>query len=91
MLGEPASRDDRDIARHAGRMMRLRDGETLIRQGNEGRDAFVVLPGDVQLAARGNLIETARPGDGLPPSGTARWRRSISAASASASKARQGS
>lgn len=64
-LMEIASRDYRDIARHAGRVLRLRAGEVLFREGDEAREMYVLLSGAMDIAVHGRAIETVQPGDGL--------------------------
>jgi CRP-like cAMP-binding protein len=64
-LAELAARDYRDMARHAGRLLRLRPGEILFREGEDARDAYVVLVGQVQITSHGHAIETVQEGDGL--------------------------
>ena len=54
-----------EVARHAGRPLHLRPGEVLFREGEEARDVFILLSGEVEIAAHGHVIETVRPGDGL--------------------------
>ena len=64
-LAELAAQDYRELARHAGRLVRLRPGEILFRQGDEGRDMFVLLDGQVDIVALEQVIETVKPGDAL--------------------------
>ena len=64
-LQEIATRDYRDIARHAGRTLRLRPGELLFREGESARDMFVLLSGQIAITSHGREIETVQPGDGL--------------------------
>lgn len=64
-LAELAEQDYREIARHAGRTLRLSDGERLFAEGDGARDMFVLLSGAIEIAAQGRLIEVVRPGDGL--------------------------
>lgn len=64
-ITELALADYRTIARHAGRVIRLRPGEVLFREGDEARDVFVLLSGKIEITARGQAIETVQPGDGL--------------------------
>lgn len=63
-LMEIASRDYHDIARHAGRVLRLRAGEVLFREGDEAREMHVLLSGAMDIAVHGRAIETVQPGDG---------------------------
>lgn len=60
-----AQQDYREIARLAGRVMQLRPGEVLFREGDAARDAFVLLSGSIEVSVRGRAIETVQPGDGL--------------------------
>ena len=55
----------RDIARHAGRVLRLRTGDVLFREGDEAREMYVLLSGTMDIAVHGRVIETVQPGDGL--------------------------
>jgi CRP-like cAMP-binding protein len=64
-LAELAARDYRDMARHAGRLLRLRPDEILFREGEDARDAYVLLVGQIQIASHGHAIETVQEGDGL--------------------------
>jgi CRP-like cAMP-binding protein len=64
-LAELAARENRDMARHAGHLLRLRPGEILFREGEDARDAYVLLVGQVEIASHGDAIETLEEGDGL--------------------------
>jgi CRP-like cAMP-binding protein len=62
---EMSQKDYREIARQAGRLVRLRPGQVLFREGDHARDVFVLLSGSVEVASHGKVIETVMPGDGL--------------------------
>jgi CRP-like cAMP-binding protein len=64
-LVELANRDYTEIARHAGRVTRLREGEVLFREGDEAREAYVLLSGIIEIRSHGRVIEVVQPGDGL--------------------------
>lgn len=64
-LSEVVTRDYRDIARHAGRVIKLRPDEILFREGDSARDMFVLISGQIAITSHGQQIETVQPGDGL--------------------------
>lgn len=64
-LARLAQHDYSEIARHAGRVMRLSDDEALFREGEAARDMYVLLSGSVEITAQGRVIEVVQPGDGL--------------------------
>jgi CRP-like cAMP-binding protein len=64
-LAELATRDYREVARHAGRLLRLRPGDVLFREGDEAREMFVLLSGEIGIATHSHAIETVQAGDGL--------------------------
>lgn len=60
-----AQQDYREIARHAGHLMSLAPGDVLFREGDQARDAYVLLSGSISVSVRDRAIETVQPGDGL--------------------------
>jgi CRP-like cAMP-binding protein len=64
-ISELATKDYREVSRHAGRVVRLRPGEVLFREGDAAREMFVLLSGTLDIATHGRIIETVQPGDGL--------------------------
>lgn len=64
-ISEFTSADFRDVARHAGSVRRLADGDILFREGDPADAMFILLSGAVEVVARGHSIETVQPGDGL--------------------------
>jgi CRP-like cAMP-binding protein len=64
-IADLALRDYRAVARHAGQVRRLAAGETLFREGEAADEMHVLLSGAIAVSARGTVIETVMPGDGL--------------------------
>ncbi|MCU0945096.1 MAG: cyclic nucleotide-binding domain-containing protein [Rubritepida sp.] len=60
-----ALQDYRDVARHAGQVRALAPGEALFHEGEAAAEMHVLLNGGIEVRARGTVIETVRPGDGL--------------------------
>lgn len=64
-ISEVSTRDYREVARHAGRTIRLAPGEVLFAEGEPAQEMYVVLSGSVEVSARGHVVEVVQPGDGL--------------------------
>jgi CRP-like cAMP-binding protein len=64
-ISDLATRDYREVARHAGAVRALAPGEALFREGEAADEMHVLLTGAIAVRARGTVIETVLPGDGL--------------------------